>query len=214
MDFFIIFKKPIYDQFTNTQAVNKLDNPFFKDFTRLSKEFKDKLLAGRQLVADKNMDSVSELDDNAYVLEGEEMKANELYQKVGIGKKAAGIKMAQHYSIGSARNIHMKVDKSRVNNRNNIPLEEGEDWGVELPEIRVPESGKLIFPQETDQRRIVFSSNECPLSNSNWIEFHQSIKGEYKDVEFDFSVTDPRLRKPKHLKPILGLQKDLGPGMK
>lgn len=185
----------------------------------LSKNFREKIQNGGQLVADKDMNSVSELEDNEYVLEGEEMNANELYKKVGLGKKSAGIKMANNnnnsnYKIGSARNIEMKLNKSNTDNKFNIPLEEGEDWGVVLPEIVVPESGKLIFPEEKDQRRIVFSSNECPLSNSNWIEFHQKIKGEYKDVDFDFSVTDPRLRKPKHLKPILGLEKDLAPGMR
>lgn len=169
---------------------------------------------GEQLVADdeNSSESVSELDENAYIIEGEEVNQDQLLTKIKTGRFGGkGNKMAG-YGVNSQNRI--KIRTNREVEKKNIPLEEGEDWGVEMPEIRVPESGKLVFMNEAEDRRIVYSSNECVLSNSNWREFHQSIKGEYKDVDFDFSVTDPVKRRAKHIKPIIGLGKDLSPGMK
>lgn len=169
------------------------------------------------MVADEDMNSISELSNNEFMIEGEEMSEGELIKRIKTNKFGPKAKLGNKMAIeevGHQNNVRIYYKRNQGRSTKNIPLEEGEHWGVKLPDIRVPEAGKLIFPDENCGRRIVFSSNECVMSNSNWIEFHQQIKGEYKDVDFDFSITDSRKRKKKHLKPILGLEKELTPGLR
>jgi Calpain family cysteine protease len=69
------------------------------------------------------------------------------------------------------------------------PISGQEDYGVKKQDVPPPTSSKsLYFSQEKLANRTHYSSHKTPVSNSQWISFHEAIKGEFYDKTFDAEV--------------------------
>ena len=212
-------------------------NPFYKDPGTLA----DLNLTGLENVVEEDND-FKEIDEQTYVLGlGTIVQKNDIrLKKYNVAASKLFDQIEEESSLASTRRALEKgagLESNRMSQPDNIPLlpqtsigfgfgalpgsttnieirSANEDWGVPLPAIKMSEKTPMFFPGELSDRRMVFSSHEAVVSESDWIDFHQSIKGEFKDLDFDFSNTDPRTRNAADLKPILGLEKRLGSNQK
>lgn len=64
-------------------------------------------------------------------------------------------------------------------------LGQGEDFGVQLGKIQPKKTIEYFFKDEDDNTRLSFSNHEIAIGNSNWVQYHQNIKGEFYDIKFD-----------------------------
>jgi hypothetical protein len=87
----------------------------------------------------------------------------------------------------SKGSVTQNVEKAAPLMRQSTKLRQGEDYGVRLDKIVHRQSQSFYFEDETSDggRVMVYSSHKTVIGNSTWQQFHQSIKGDFYDEEFD-----------------------------
>lgn len=59
------------------------------------------------------------------------------------------------------------------------------NYGVPVKDIKPEDPGALLFTDENESRKQIFSDGKNALGNANWEKIHRSMKGDFKDKDFD-----------------------------
>jgi hypothetical protein len=225
---------PIYGSLTNTNPEDLGDNPYFLPeeyfkengeknidcFTYVippnskSKMNKNiKFVVGDKLV-DINFDEMDEELQNKIKAEIEKTSKTMLAegQKSSPrpdpkGKKGEMVLPASPSVLTDNDSEEVEKAYAGQGGIGNIIPKNGEGWGKRSKTIDFKSRERCYFSNENDKRKTAFSSHAIPISDSTWNGFHKNIKGEFKDMNFDFSLF--HTKKKEYLKPIFGLEKDI-----
>ena len=100
--------------------------------------------------------------------------------------RATGTKIVAENKVGSLNKLEYVENPKKKDLGSIMELRVGEDYGIELQQIKKANSHDYYFEDERDHdfRHMSYSTHESVVEGSKWVNFHKAIRGEFFDLEF------------------------------